>query len=163
MNGHDKCWLIGVGALVVVGLLSLPLSNYVLDTKRSQTPLKSPMQQVYPKAVAIMQAKCFACHVPNIKKPWYAVLPVADTLIDEHIVSGLSHLNMADAFAKEPAMSSKNLIKKMSRVLNNGTMPPASYTVLHWTTQLSEEDKTVLRDWVAALKQARANNPNPAD
>ncbi|MEZ4576305.1 MAG: cytochrome c peroxidase [Vampirovibrionales bacterium] len=151
-----KEWLTWAGAAVVAVGAMFPLYNYELDTNRTRTPIISPMQRAYPEAVAIMQAKCFACHVPDVEKPWYYPLPGAHQVMQADIDEALGKLNMEEAFGREPASVPDSMLVKIEKVLKKGSMPPLKYVALHWSTRLSDHDTAVLTQWLSDLKARKA-------
>jgi hypothetical protein len=106
-------------------------------------------QQVSPQVAAILDRSCQDCHSNTTRWPWYSnVAPVSWFVID-HVNHGRSHLNLSEWGSLDNRKASKKL-EEICEEVQDGEMPLASYTYIHWSAKVSPEDVKTLCEWTAA-------------
>jgi hypothetical protein len=93
-----------------------------------------------------LQTACHDCHSNNTNYLWYANIQPMGWLIAKHIRNGKAELNF-DEFG---IYSKRRRISKLRSVQNSikdGSMPLASYTMLHKDARLSTETKESIIEW----------------
>jgi len=100
---------------------------------------------VTPDVRAVLQRSCVDCHSNKTTWPWYSKFPPASWLIERHVAQGREKLNFSDWTARQNL--SRNQIQEICDAVEGGSMPPASYTLVHWSARLSVEDKQTICDW----------------
>ena len=115
---------------------------------------------------AILQRSCKDCHSNQTVWPWYSnVAPVSWSVVD-HVNHGRKHLNFSD-WARYDATEADYLLSDICKTAKHGTMPLASYTLVHRDAKLSAGDVAALCDWsqqererLASARHARqSSNP----
>lgn len=97
-------------------------------------------------AAAVLQRACRDCHSNDTRWPWYSnVAPVSWFVID-HVNHGRSHFNYSD-WAKYEGSEAAKLIKNSCDLVRKGSMPLASYALVHTETRLSPQDIEALCAW----------------
>ena len=99
----------------------------------------------------VLKAACYDCHSNNTNYPWYSRIQPFGWLLAKHIRNGKAELN----FNEFGSYSLRRQISKMSGLGNSvkdGTMPLFSYTMIHKSARLSNEDKALLIDWAVGIK-----------
>lgn len=140
-------WL---GLVVVVVLIGLQFvrparTNPAVDS--SQTI--HACLQVNTQAAAILKRSCQDCHSNTTRWPWYSnVAPVSWFVID-HVNHGRSHMNFSEWGSLDNRQAA-NKLEEMCEEVEDGMMPLASYTRIHWGAKLSPEDIKSLCEWTAA-------------
>ena len=119
----------------------------------------------------ILLDKCMACHSRNYDLPFYAKIPGIKQIIEKDYRDGLRamDLNLELVGAAKDKPVGETPLAKMEWVVLNNTMPPAKFTVVHWGSRLSDEDKETILHWVKTTRAAcyatgtaspeRANEP----
>ncbi len=137
-----KKLLVFVLVLVVIAVLFpistffyTPVENGTLAGLRTNDPH-------YGNVATVLEKKCAGCHVGDAALPFYASFPVATTLVQEDVTSGLKHLNMVADFSVSPESAfPEATLAKLEAVVKDGSMPPQRYLMLHWNGALSGSEK----------------------
>ncbi len=144
--------------IVVISLLVLWLAGFLVVSNFSDVPNVEPEK----KTLAVLEsAGCVMCHSKDAKQPFYAHIPLAGNLIKSDMSEGLKHFDIAPTI--EEIKSGKNVnetaLAKIELAVNDGSMPPFRFTIVHWTAKLTPAKKAVLTDWIAAeRKKLNANS-----
>lgn len=97
---------------------------------------------------SIFKQACFDCHTSLTSYPWYYTLPVVKTKIDRDIAEAREHLDFSNDY---PFMSKGSLnedLKAIAENLEDNSMPPLPYAVMHRTKSLNNEQKVQVIKWV---------------
>ena len=125
----------------------------VVAQQASAADIKPPMAKFSMVSDVVME-KCMACHSRNYDLPFYAKIPGIRQIIEQDYRDGLRAMDLnaelVEADANKPV--GETTLAKMEWVINNNTMPPAKFTVVHWSSRLSEEEKKLIRDWVRTTR-----------
>ncbi|WP_394243177.1 cytochrome c peroxidase [Vibrio astriarenae] len=109
---------------------------------------------------------CGYCHTPNSDMPFYSQLPIAKQLMQTDVRVAMRHFDMRVLLddIKQDDPVSEVALARLEKVLNDDSMPPALYLSMHWSASMSDDDKTVLREWVSEKRTERhANSPVPEE
>lgn len=87
-----------------------------------------------------MDTKCADCHRPGTRIP-QLVNTLSGGLLARHIKDGQRSYNM-----EEPPTAVT--LSKLEHVLQTGSMPPASYTMVHWGSTLTPLEKAAMQQWI---------------
>jgi cytochrome c peroxidase len=164
MTSGTKRTLRILAGLAVLGL-ALPVSNLLVGTPKG-TPLTATAVED-PRAVQVahlLEQSCASCHVPGVKAPFYASLPVASSIVKRDIERGLREFDLARGFA--PAGGGpvpEPVLAKIEREVAGGEMPPLPYVAMHWNAGLGGARRAALLSWVeqARGEQAAPGVPEP--
>ena len=107
-------------------------------------------------ASKILMQKCKDCHTAHTEYPFYAELPIVKDLIKADIRKGRAYFNMDnEIFNKnldsDISISSLNRIKT---VLEEASMPPIQYRMIHWDTNFSDAEKEIVLSWISDLSDS---------
>lgn len=104
---------------------------------------------------------CLFCHSADPELPFYAGLPVARNLIGKHIREGYASFD-AQPFMeamREGAAPGEVDLAKTERSIADGSMPPASYYLVHWGSSVTAKKRAMMQE---AFRQLRAEYfPSP--
>lgn len=136
----------------VILLIVLVLIQFILPVRRNHSGQANPqdISRVYPvpeKIQRLLNNACYDCHSNNTRYPWYANLQPASWWIDSHIKKGKAALNFNE-FGRYPPRRRQSKLKSIASSIEDGTMPLASYTLIHESARLSKADKEVIKDWI---------------
>ncbi|GAL64585.1 heme-binding domain-containing protein [Algibacter lectus] len=97
-----------------------------------------------------LQVSCYDCHSNNTQYPWYnKVQPVA-WFLEGHIKEGKEELN----FSEWDNLSNRRKTSKLRSIIKqieSDEMPLSSYTLIHKEARFSEEEKTIIIQWITLL------------
>lgn len=106
---------------------------------------------------ATLQTACYDCHSNNTNYPWYSHIQPGAWLMASHITKGKAMLN----FSQFGDLSIRKQQSKLMSIINqikDGEMPIASYTFIHRNAVLTANQKTMLINWAASVKDSLSAN-----
>ena len=105
----------------------------------------------------IFKQASFDCHTSLTSYPWYYNLPMIKAKIDKDIAEAREQLDFSNDY---PFMSKGKLtndLEKIAENLEEKSMPPLTYAVLHRTKSISDEQKAKIIIWVDDSLKLLAN------
>ena len=142
--------LIALGILAAVFVV-LQLVPYGHD---HGAPATTKRAQLDPAAARLARGACMDCHSNQTTWPWYSNVAPMSWLIQGDVDEGRAALNFSEW--DRPQEGTEELIE----VVEEGEMPPLTYTLLHPDARLTDEERATL---IAALQVALADAPPPSD
>jgi cytochrome c peroxidase len=133
--------------LVSIGVLSVPADAAVSPARNFSKKFKI--------VLTVVQEKCMACHTRNFNLPFYSRIPGIKEIIEKDYRDGLRALNLTGEFAFNkplPGTISEAALAKMEWVIQNDTMPPAKFAVVHWGSRLKDGEKKTILEWVGLVR-----------
>jgi cytochrome c peroxidase len=149
-----KKLLLVVVVLAVIAIL-FPLSNYFYEPVETGTLAEVRSGDAeFAEVAAILEQKCTSCHLVEAKKPFYANFPVASGMVHEDVMAGIRHMNMTAELSSEPGNPiSQAAITKIELVVEEGSMPPEHFLLMHWNGALNEEERERVLGWIRKVRQ----------
>ena len=146
------------GLAAPVANLFIPLPSSKLASIQTEDPLLA-------ETLGILETKCIHCHTSEVQLPWYGKFPVASALIEHDILTGMKHADyLRDFLPEKPAPVSEVALAKLEYVMNQGSMPPPPYLLMHWNHFLTASDKETLTKWIHQERIAHHATPgNPPE
>lgn len=101
----------------------------------------------------MLMQKCKDCHTAHTEYPFYYNLPLIKDLIDQDIKKGRAYFNMdEEIFNKEfDSDISAASLNRIKAVLEDGSMPPLQYKLMHWDANFSDTEKKIMLTWIRDL------------
>lgn len=145
--------------IAVAGILVITGAAWVYQA--SNPPVVKEPAWNSPQTRALAVRACYDCHSNQTAWPWYDKLPFSSWLAVFDTVRGRSHLNFsewgvarAEGFRPEGGRGGGATGSggggrggdDMSRMIQDGSMPPSNYTLLHPEAVLSAAEKQQLID-----------------
>ena len=96
----------------------------------------------------IFQEKCYDCHGSGNKLPWYANWPLISRLIQSDIKNAKEHIDMTKGFPFAGHGTNLGDLEALLKSVEKGDMPPLRYRIMHWDTDLTEEEVRVVKHWI---------------
>ncbi len=149
-----SCVLTSVLALVVLILLiSIPAWLLQRDPPVVQEP---PWNSPQTRALAVRA--CFDCHSNQTVWPWYDRIPPASWLAVFDTIRGRRHLNFSTWGVPQQGLlggegEESSGGRGAARTIENGSMPPNIYLLLHPDARLSPAEKQELIQGLQATLQ----------
>lgn len=103
----------------------------------------------------IFEQKCLMCHGVATRLPLYAKLPPAIWLIEHDRKEAKKDINMSWGFPFRGKSGEKNQVKALKEiveVVEENSMPPWVYRIMHWNSSLTEQEKTKILKWAKESK-----------
>lgn len=105
------------------------------------------------KVGVILKTSCYDCHSNNTTYPWYSNIQPIRMLMDSHIEEGKENLNFSE-WGNYSSRKQRNKLTGISKQIEKGEMPLASYTLIHKNAILSSVQKEELIQWIDQVKDS---------
>ena len=143
-----KFVLITLAALAAVFLL-LQLVPY--GRAHDNPPVVAEPNWDSPQTRQLAQQACFDCHSNETEWPWYSNIAPVSWLVQRHVVEGREHLNFSDwNQSHDEHGHAGHEVEEMSEVVLEGEMPLRSFLLTHPEARLTDAERAVLADGLAA-------------
>jgi mono/diheme cytochrome c family protein len=127
---------IRISIIVLAALVVANVGPWFLQTN---PPVQREPQWDSPQTRALAQRACFDCHSNETTWPVYARLAPISWLVTFDVLNGRRHLNFS-----EWGVRRREGDNETTRVIERGSMPPASYLTQHPEASLSADEKQQL-------------------
>lgn len=148
-----KIVLLGIGAVAVFVIL-LTVVALMLETN---PPVTKEPNWDSPQTKALAQRACFDCHSNQTQWPWYDKMPVGSWIAVFDTLRGRRALNFSEWGTQtrrgEGGEGGEGGGDDIGRVIQNGSMPPSLYTMMHPNAILNDQEKQQLIDGLAKSLQ----------
>jgi Haem-binding domain len=115
-----------------------------------------PVRDEYVLRVEPIFAKsCFDCHGSS-QLPWYHAIPVVRGLIDRDVKDAKYSINLTQGYPFPGRGRQADYLDLIEGVLDDKSMPPWHYRVVHWSAALDDAQRQVIRDWIESARAKRA-------
>ncbi|VAW17587.1 FIG01019121: hypothetical protein [hydrothermal vent metagenome] len=98
----------------------------------------------------LLKTSCYDCHSNNTNYPWYNKIQPVSWLLEGHIKEAKEVLNFSE-FGAYSKRRQKSKLKSIASQIKDNKMPLPSYTFMHKDAKFSEEEKSLLENWVSQL------------
>lgn len=106
---------------------------------------------------SILQNACYDCHSNNTNYPWYSNIQPMAWIMARHISNGKEKLNFSD-FGSNTNRKQISKLKEIANQIKDNEMPITSYKFMHKNAVLSQEEKTLLINWMQATADSLSVN-----
>ncbi len=103
---------------------------------RSNPPIEKSVNWDSQRTKALFARACLDCHSHETRWPWYGKIAPFSWPISRHVNEGRVSFNISERHAEGGANAALSV--------ENGRMPPASYTLLHPEARLNEQERAEL-------------------
>jgi hypothetical protein len=103
-----------------------------------------------PQTRQLAQRACFDCHSNQTQWPWYDKLPVSSWLAALDTFRGRRHLNFSEWGINPVGGERGRGVNDIIEVIQEGSMPPNLYTLMHANAKLTPAEKQQLIDGLLA-------------
>src|SRR5262252_10107628 len=105
--------------------------------KTSATDTANTAKAIDPQVGAILNRSCQDCHSNRTNWPWYSRVAPVSWIVSKHVSEGRQMLDFSAWTDQSRAESERMLI---CDAVSSGSMPLASYTMIHRKARLSKLD-----------------------
>lgn len=146
---------------VLLGLLAVFIVIQFIQPARNNNEqvLLTDISKLYPfpdSVRAVLKTACYDCHSNRTYYPWYVNIQPVGWMMDRHIKQGKTQLNFSE-FGAYTARRRMSKLKAVENSLRDGTMPLASYTLIHRDARLVQTDKTLIIKWAQGIRDSLAS------
>jgi len=130
------------------------------DKAKSKTSNKS-VEESYEKinrdyidnVKVIFANSCFNCHSSSTEYPWYYKFSFAKKVIDTDVEEAKIHLDLTNNFPFKGHGTPLQDLDAIKSSIDEDTMPPLRYKLLHPSSALSDNDKKAVYEWIQRAKK----------
>ena len=135
--------------------MAMPSEGHAAEMEKRPVG-QMPSMEKFQEVSDIVLDKCMACHSKNYDLPFYAKIPGIRQIIEQDYRDGLRamDLSMELVEAAKDRPVGEVALAKMEWVILNDTMPPAKFTVVHWSSRLTDKDRETILHWVKTTRAA---------
>ncbi len=141
--------IIVIGCIAFAGLIQLIPYGH----NHTNPPVVKEPNWDSPQTRALAMRACGDCHSNETRWPWYTNIAPFSWLIQRDVDEGRRRLNFSDwsgAVTGEGGRRRGEGGGEVSRVIQEGSMPPFYYTPLHSDAMLTDQEKQALINGLAA-------------
>ncbi len=142
--------------LLLAVVLFFPISNLIgLQGENELISVVPKSSESFSRVSQILQNKCVDCHSPGmLRKPFYAELPIAKQLMAKDIEEAGERLILSKKLYSGEEAFTPLMLARLEHIVRNGSMPPPQYLLMHWTGNLTDDEKASILNWIG---EERAN------
>jgi hypothetical protein len=107
------------------------------------------------RVAAILKKSCIDCHSNETRWPWYARISPGSWLMTNQVRRGRQQFNFSEQWAFTETQRSD-----IAESVNDGSMPPRAYLLLHPSARLNQADREIITDWAEGRFDARFKSAN---
>lgn len=134
--------LVLLAGLIVIQFFPPEKNMAALDPTEDFLMIASPSDDLRD----LIKNSCYDCHSNQTAYPWYSRVAPVSWYLDKHIQKGKEDLNLSEYGSMDKADKIK-VLNDFYEVVEAGTMPLISYSLIHQAARLSEEEKEAIMSW----------------
>lgn len=101
----------------------------------------------------IFRKSCLDCHGQAQHLPWYFSIPGPKQLIEHDIKEAKENIDMTKGFPFKGKASVKELTTSIQDVIEDNSMPPFRYRLLHWNSKMTDAEKKIILKWISETEK----------
>jgi len=135
----------GIG--IAAGLIVIQFFQPEIDMAPADPAEDLLMVTSAPEALSeLIRSSCYDCHSNQTNYPWYNKIAPVSWYLHKHITKGIGDMNVSTYGSLDKA-DKIELLVDVCEVMEDGTMPLASYAFIHKAARLSEEEREAICLW----------------
>src|SRR5579863_2374129 len=142
--------------VLVLFLLALQLVRPSLPNPPVTADLQAP-----PDVKRILQKSCYNCHSNETKLAWFDYPVPAYWIVRSHVLDARHHINFSE-IGKLPAAQQKAALYEGIFQVSRGAMPIPAYVAFHPDAKISDQDVTVLKNYLLSISPAQKTTADDA-
>nr|WKN39718.1 heme-binding domain-containing protein [Tunicatimonas sp. TK19036] len=136
--------------LVLVGIQFIRPERNLGEASGNQDITHAVM--VPENVLSVFQRSCYDCHSNHTEYPWYANINPVGLWLNGHIEEGKDELNFSE-FATYDVKRMDHKLEEIVEEIEEGNMPLPPYAFIHGSARLSEEEVSLITQWVKTERQ----------
>ena len=131
-------------------ILGFLVALQLVPIDRDNPPVEFDMPA--PSAIkSILIRACYDCHSHESGWSWYGHVAPVSWLFAYNVAEARSELNFSTWRAYRPDKRGR-LLRDVLEEIEEESMPPWEYLLMHGEARLSEQERERLRDWIVATE-----------
>lgn len=111
------------------------------------------VQDVPEHITALLRSACYDCHSNQTRYPWYSNISPVSWYLSKHVEEGKEALNFSE-YGKLEKRKKISALSTICEVVESGSMPLVSFTLIHRDANLDETERKLICDWTEAEADA---------
>ncbi|MGD0480384.1 MAG: cytochrome P460 family protein [Terracidiphilus sp.] len=148
-----KLAILALGAILAFGLLQFARPG--IPTRRATAELQAP-----PEVRRILEKDCYSCHSDQRRLAWFDEVVPGYWLVRHDILTAREHLNFSTIGSKPLAVQRAALYEAVN-MIQLGAMPLPSFKKLHPDANVTPEELTILKAYLAPWTTAPGQPSSP--
>jgi Cytochrome c peroxidase len=132
-----------LGGIIVIAVVLFVVYKIMNTTPNENLPLNE-------RTLAVLEdGGCLSCHSANPKLPFYANFPIAKDIVKQDVDLGYKFYDMEKVMADIKEGKAINIVDltRIKRVLDNETMPPSKYYLVHWGSSITDSKAEIFNNY----------------
>jgi hypothetical protein len=143
-----RAFIVLVAFLLVIQFVRKPLPN---------PPVTADLQAP-PEVKQVLKKSCYNCHSNETKLAWFDLPVPAYWIVRDHVLDARTHINFSE-IGKLPLAQQKGALYEGVFQVSRGAMPIPAYVAFHPEAKISEQDVTVLKNYLTSISPAQPVAP----
>lgn len=131
----------------------IPVDKENLPVKKSEN--FTDVQKTSENIMSLLRNACYDCHSNETKYPGYAYIAPFSWSVKSHINEGREHLNFSVWNTYNDDLK-KGMLEKSIQTIENKTMPMPAYIIYHNEANLTDAEKTLLKNYFQEILNSRS-------
>ena len=148
-----KLAILVTGGIVAFGILQLVRPS--IPTKPATAELQAP-----PDVRHILEKDCYSCHSDQRRLAWFDEVVPGYWLVRHDILTAREHLDFSTLGSKPPAVQRASLFEAVN-MIQLGAMPLPSFKKLHPEANVTPDELTILKAYLAPWSTAPGKHTSP--
>ena len=108
----------------------------------------------------LFQGACMDCHSSDTQYPWYTYLPGVRQFIQSDIRNAREHLDLSNGYPFQSHASPVEDLLAIEKNLQDGSMPPLRYRLMHKAARLDSNEKAIIVGWSRRSRELLCGTPS---
>ena len=147
-------FLIRSVVVIVVFLIAIQFVRKPLPNPPVTADFQAP-----PEVKEILKKSCYGCHSNETKLAWFDLPVPAYWIVRDHVLDARTHINFSE-IGKLPAAQQKGALYEGVMQVSRGAMPIPAYVAFHPEAKVTDQDVTVLKNYLASISPAPPITPD---
>jgi Cytochrome P460/Haem-binding domain len=149
-------FLLRTAGILLLFVLALQLVRLPLHNPPVTADFEAP-----PEVKQVLKKSCYGCHSNETKLVWFDYPVPAYWIVRDHVLEARHHINFSE-IGKLPAAQQKAALYEGVFQVSRGAMPIPAYVAFHPAAKISEQDVTVLKNYLLSISPAQQSTPDDA-
>src|ERR1700733_15719329 len=149
-------FLLRTVAVFALLFLAIQLVRPSLHNPPVTADLKAP-----PEVKQVLKKSFYGCHSNETHLSWFDYPVPAYWIVRDHVLEARKHINFSE-IGKLPAAQQKAALYEGVFQVSRGAMPIPAYVAFHPDAKISEQDVTVLKNYLVSISPAQKTTPDDA-
>lgn len=134
--------------LVSLSVVLLIVAGYFLSQHLYCVPEESDSDGT--ARSVLLWNECLQCHSDSPSLPFYASFPVVSKLLARDVEQGYLHADLQPflELMEFRTQLPEAMLAKIEQTLIEGSMPPVTYSAVHWGKGINRKEKALLLEWI---------------